>query len=545
MKSIAAITAVWIAVAQPAFAQLSPQIKLNTVGYRPDQTKRASIAAACTEFVVVRASNGQAVLTGTTEGPTRNPDTGEELSTADFSQLREPGTYRRSIPGVGDSPSFRIGHDVFRAPFELATRAMYLWRCGTAVSATHEGEVFSHGPCHLEDAWLDELEGQHAQRNSRGGWHDAGDYNKYVVNAGVTVGAMFRAWEDFGPAIHKTHPHPQASGSRLPQFLAELQWETDWLFTMQLPSGAVSHKVSTRKFGGFVMPEAESAERFFTDWSSAATADFVAMMAQAARNFAPYDPEYANRCRAAALQSYGFLQSVPTNRPANLSGFTTGTYATQDADDRLWAAAELWATTGEPAVLKDLETRIAAIGGRVREDFDWGEVSNLGLFTYLKCQRPGRDASLLEKTRSELIAAADRICETAAAHGYQRPLGARYYWGCNGSVARQSLVLQAAFEVEPKAVYRQAIGQAVDHLLGRNFHGRSYVTGLGHHPPRYPHDRRSGGDTVPAPWPGYLVGGPHPKPANWEDAQKDYRTNEIAINWNGALVYALAALLPH
>lgn len=545
MKSIAAIAAFWIALTQPAFAQLSPQIKLNTVGYRPDQTKRASIAAACTEFVVVRASDGQAVRTGTTEGPTRNPDTGEELFAADFSHLREPGTYRLSIPGVGDSPPFRIGDDVFRAPFELATRAMYLWRCGTAVSATHEGEVFSHGPCHLEDAWLDELEGQHAQRNSRGGWHDAGDYNKYVVNAGVTVGAMFRAWEDFGPAIRKALPDPPASGSRLPQFLAELQWETDWLFTMQLPSGAVSHKVSTRKFGGFVMPEAESAERFFTDWSSAATADFVAMMAQAARNFALYDPEYADRCRAAALQSYGFLQSLPTNRPANLSGFSTGTYATQDADDRLWAAAELWATTGDPAVLKDLETRIAAIGGRVREDFDWGEVSNLGLFTYLKCQRPGRDASLLEKTRSELIATADRICETAAAHSYQRPLGARYYWGCNGSVARQSLVLQAAFEVEPKAVYRQAIGHAVDHLLGRNFHGRSYITGLGHQPPRYPHDRRSGGDTVPAPWPGYLVGGPHPKPVNWEDAQKDYRTNEIAINWNGALIYALAALLPN
>ena len=59
----------------------------------------------------------------------------------------------------------------------------------------------------------------------------------------------------------------------------------------------------------------------------------------------------------------------------------------------------------------------------------------------------------------------------------------------------------------------------------------------------HPHDRRSEGDKVTPPWPGYLVGGPHPKAASWTDVKKDYRTNEIAINWNGALIYALASLL--
>ena len=39
--------------------------------------------------------------------------------------------------------------------------------------------------------------GPNSHRDATGGWHDAGDYNKYVVNAGVTVGAMFLAWEQF------------------------------------------------------------------------------------------------------------------------------------------------------------------------------------------------------------------------------------------------------------------------------------------------------------------------------------------------------------
>jgi endoglucanase len=59
----------------------------------------------------------------------------------------------------------------------------------------------------------------------------------------------------------------------------------------------------------------------------------------------------------------------------------------------------------------------------------------------------------------------------------------------------------------------------------------------------FPHDRRSGGDQNAAPWPGYLVGGPWPTAIDWHDVQDDYETNEVAINWNGALIFALAAFV--
>jgi len=80
---------------------------------------------------------------------------------------------------------------------------------------------------------------------------------------------------------------------------------------------------------------------------------------------------------------------------------------------------------------------------------------------------------------------------------------------------------------------------AIGHLFGRNFYGRSYVTCLGHLPPLKPHDRRSGADNIEQPWPGYIIGGGH-SARDWKDVQDDYRTNEIAINWQAGLVYALA-----
>jgi endoglucanase len=105
------------------------------------------------------------------------------------------------------------------------------------------------------------------------------------------------------------------------------------------------------------------------------------------------------------------------------------------------------------------------------------------------------------------------------------------------------LNLQVADRIKPDPKYREAALDAIAHLFGRNVYNRSYVTGLGLNPPLHPHDRRSGADGIVDPWPGYLVGGGHPFATDWHDEQNDYRTNEIAINWQAGLVYALAGFM--
>ena len=538
----AALAAGWLLVSA-ATAQEAPGIRLNTIGYLPDARKTASIAGECLKFTVVRVKDGTKALDGPTGEPRRNRDTGEELCEADFSALREPGEYRLEVPGVGRSAPFRVASDVYNGPFRTVTRGMYLWRCGTAVRGTHGGETFAHGPCHTADAYLDYVGGGHERKDGTKGWHDAGDYNKYVVNAGVTVGCMFRAWEDFGPQVRKVRLDIPESGGRTPDFLAEIRWELEWLLTMQAPDGSVYHKLSTTDFGGFLLPELERADRYFTPWSSAATAGFVAMTAAAARHFKPFDPAFSDRCLAAARKSSAFLKAHPEDHRGDLRGFRTGGYQTGDPDDRLWAAAEVWETTGDAEALRDVQARIGSARGRFDADWDWGNVKNLGLLTWLLSKRQGRDEALVQRVREDLLSTANGIVAAAKAHGYARPLGTRYYWGCNGSVARQTLVLQAACRLSGKPEYRQTALDALNHLFGRNCYGRSFVTGLGFRPPMRPHDRRSGGDKVDDPWPGYLIGGPHPRATDWRDVQGDYRTNEIALNWNGALLYALAAFL--
>jgi endoglucanase len=522
----------------------APAIRLNTVGYLPGRPMAASVAGATGAFQIRRLSDGAIVWEGELSPLRQNLDTAEELSIADFSALGFPpeGDYELIVADSGERVQFRIDDDLYREPFLLATRAMYLWRCGAPVSGDHDGAHFEHGPCHLEDAFLDFVGGGNNRRECVGGWHDAGDYNKYVVNAGATVGVMFRAWQDFGPAIEQVELNIPPADPPLPEFLAELKWELDWLLTMQADNGSVYHKVSAQNFGGMIPSDQDANPRYLVPWSSAATADFTAMMAQAARVFAPHNAEYAAKCQAAAERSQAFLMAHPEEHAADQTGFQTGGYHAPDADDRLWAVAELWETTGDETLLADLEKRIEA-SPSVDADWDWPNLKNLGLLTYLFSERQGRNPELVERVRKSLLRTADEIVATAATHGYARPLGTKYSWGCNGTVARQSLVLHAAYRLTDDEAYRNAILDGLNHLLGRNYFGRSFVTGLGERPPLHPHDRQSEGDAVDAPWPGYLVGGANPNATDWSDRMEDYRTNEIAINWNGALIYALASQL--
>ncbi|MGD0573478.1 MAG: glycoside hydrolase family 9 protein [Sedimentisphaerales bacterium] len=541
-------------------------IRLNSLGYLPAAQKKATIITNCSTFTVKDASKDKVVFSGKVTGPFTQKDVSQIVWFADFSKLNKPGKYYLEVPGLGRSIDFEIGDKVYDFAFYTTMRAFYLWRCGTEVNAIYNGSRFYHAACHTDDAWQDYItdldprylnslpsssqdpnsrdpnaHGPNAHRDAIGGWHDAGDYNKYVVNAGVTVGAMFLAWEQFGDRLKNIKLDIPDTAPGYPDYLKELKWEIDWLLKMQYPdgSGKVSHKVSTLRFGGFIMPEEETEPRYFTGYSTAATADFVAMTAMAARNFKPYDEKYAQKCLDAAKKSYDFLMTHRDNKMADQFAFRTGSYPTTDQDDRLWASAEMWETTGDANYLRAFEWGSSAFEDKIDFLWDWGSVKNLAMFTYLLSKREGKRDVLVEDITRDLLRTADSLVIARNRDVYGRCIGGAYKWGSNGTVARECLTLQIANKVSPNPEYVETALDSISHLFGRNYYCRSYVTGMGYNPPMNPHDRRSGGDNVRDPWPGYVVGGGHTA-TDWQDIEADARTNEIAINWQAALVYALA-----
>ncbi len=533
-------------------AKPATPVALNSIGYLPWAPKFATVSGRGTAFEVRDSMSHEVVLHGTLAPVDKSIANDDTATIADFSALQRTGRYRISVAGVGESAEFRISADLFNWPFYCVMKAMYLTRCGCSVDAQLGGVTYRHAPCHLEDAFLD-FAGGHpgARKDGVGGWHDAGDYNKYTTNGAFTVGMLLQTWEHFGERLKSlTLDLPESSNST-PDFLDEVRWEVEWLLKMQAPDGRVYHKLSTRTFGGFVLPEAETTPRYFSPWGTAATASVTAVAAQSSRVFRPFDVAFADRCFAAAKNGYAALETNPQEQAPDLSMFSTGQYGSSDVDDRVWAAAEMWETTADAKYLRDFESRILKLPPRQRRlpanvvasDWDWRDLRNLATFTYVLSKRPGRDPELLKHLQEAIVHGSDEIVEVAHRHPYERSLGEKYYWGCNGTLVRQAMNLHVARLLTGNEQYDIAILSSLNHVFGRNPFGRSFVTGLGHCPPTAPHDRRLGQPTNRNPWPGYLVGGPWPTARDWYDDREDFRTNEIAINWNGALIYALAGFV--
>ncbi|MFY9151820.1 MAG: glycoside hydrolase family 9 protein [Prolixibacteraceae bacterium] len=543
MRSIASVILAFIIFSFSSVLAQDQNIRINSLGYLPQSTKKASVIGDSRTFVIKQVTDQAVVFQGKIPELVFQKDVSQTVGVADFSEFTKNGKYYLETPEGNKSPEFEISPRVYNPAFYTSMRAFYLWRCGTAVEGIHNGTTFSHAACHLEDGYEDYQGKPDVRRDGTKGWHDAGDYGKYVVNAGITVGMMFMAWDQFQDNLKNLKLDLPETAAGYPDFLKEMKWETDWLLTMQYTdgSGKVAHKLTRKNFAPFIKAEDDQGKRYFTEWSSAATADFAAMMAQAARYFKPYDKAYAQKCLEAAELSYKFLQENPDEKRFVQGEFKTGGYQTRDKDDRLWAAAEMWETTGKTEFLKDFEEQATAANYKTDEDWDWGNVTNLGMFEYILSEKSGKNPEIVSAIQKNIVEVADKIAANAAADVYGRPL-IRYYWGCNGTIARQVLNLQVANRIAPDKKYEQTAQDAIAHIFGRNYYNRSYVTGLGINPAMNPHDRRSGADNEVQPWPGYLVGGGHTD-IGWKDSQDDFSTNEIAINWQAALVYALAGFV--
>ncbi len=530
-----------------------PKVFLNSVGYLPGRIKIATIAEGDGDEFEVRTVDGDdKVLEGTATDAVLDPDTGVMVRQVDFTELKEPGEYYVSVSGVGRSAPFRVGTDVFEAPLETTMLGLYGQRCGEAVEIDTDHGHYEHAACHTAEASLEAL-GLDGTRDDTGGWHDAGDYGKYTGNGAFAVAFLLKAYEHFPEGLQGTEFQIPERGGDTPDILDEARVELEWLQKTQLDDGSAAHKITAKNFEGMVPPEFDTQERFYVPAGTVATADLAAVMALAARIYEPFDADFAASCLDTAQRAYAFLQENPNIIEPNQEGFSTGGYNDgSDKDDRQWAAAELFETTGDADVLADFNER-ARSHESVETAFDWSRTGNLAFLTYLFSSRDGRDQDIVDAIATSLRSAGNSLVEKATEHAYGRSIGSTYYWGINGVLARTSFDLAAAYRLEQDPKYLDALTLQLDHLFGRNPYGRSYVTGVGFDPPLRPHHRPS--TNQPIPWPGLLVGGPHgqvfsesggggegvPPALTWADDPTDYMHNEIAINWNTALVYALAA----
>ncbi len=539
-------------------------IKVDQAGYLPHEPKLAMVAssALAKEFTVRRSGKDSVAFHGKLSEPVTDGDSGDIVQIADFSKLDKPGKYYLEAPGVGRSWDFAIGPQVYADAFYLAMRSYYGQRCGTAVDLGPRFPGYKHAACHLQGAYHPSS-GKSGEHASAKGWHDAGDYGRYVVNSGISTGTLLWAWEMYGGRLKEVKLDLPETGNGSPDILNEIRWNLDWMLSMQDEDGGVWQKQTSERFCDFIPPEKDTLISYVIGTgkdpykSSCATADFAAVMAIAARAYRPFDAAYADRCLRAARQAWDWLGKYPDVRFRNPAGVSTGEYGDGDCtDELLWAAAELGRTTGDAAYEGYFLAHYAAFLKTIRPAGppSWGDVAPLALWTYALGH--GKNAAAVAAITQDSAEAARQIVERTARHPYHMSLTpADYIWGSNGVVGNYAVQLLVANALQPD---RRFVDTAIDnlhYLLGRNTFSLSWVTQLGENPLHHPHHRPSAG--MAEPWPGLLAGGPNrgrqdaamrkmpsgPPAKMYLDEQASYASNEVAINWNAPLVFVLAGAL--
>jgi endoglucanase len=559
---VAALVTPMAAAAEPP----TSAIRLDQVGYPTAAAKVAAVVGpgGAARFTVHRVGNGRRVFAGKLSAPIADDDSGDLVRLADFSALKARGRYELRVAGVGRSWPFEIAPTPYRAALRLTARSYYGQRCGTAVDLGPELPTYRYGACHLDGAFHASA-GRGGAQPASGGWHDAGDYGRYVVNSGISTGTLLWTWELYGSRLARFELGIPESGDATPDLLDEVRWNLEWMLSMQDDDGGVWHKQTSEQFPGFIEPHADRTVSYVIGTgsspfkSSCATGDFAAVMAIAGRVYRDFDPAFAERSLSAARRAWSWLAIHPNVVFRNPPGVGTGEYGDGNcSDERLWAAAELWRTARDEDAhrffLDHAAQAEAAIGAASPPA--WPQVGALAAWTYALDGRG--DAARVAAIRQRSRAAADEIVSRSRAHAYRIPMTrADYIWGSNAVAANYGLQLLVADRLQPRREYVDTAREILHYLFGRNPFGLSWVTGLGADAVRNPHHRPSGADGNAAPWPGLLAGGPNqhrnddalralpadlPPAKVYIDHVDSYASNEVAINWNAPLVFLLAGL---
>ena len=524
-----------------------PDIAVNQIGYLPGSYKSATIRGKALNKTValVNEDTKETVFEKKIDNSIDDPDTGEKEAIFNFSDITDEGTYHVEA-GDEVSPSFKISKDVYNDAFKASIKMLYYQRCGTDLTKDLAGE-FAHPVCHSDMAVL--YEDSSKKLDVSGGWHDAGDYGRYSVAAAKTLADLLLAYENYPDVFDDAVGIPE-SGNGIPDILDEAKYELDWLFKMQREDGGVYHKVTCRNFPGEIMPEEETDELVIMPVTTTSTADFAAVMAMASRVYAAIDKDYADKCLEAAKKAAQYIDKTPRDpvgykNPADIS---TGEYEDVcDVDERFWAYAELFKTTGDKAYEESLKNELPDNG----YSLGWQGVAGYGGYAYLTAK--GTDADTLTAVKNEANKMAKEIVSNSAKYAYGSSIVGAYPWGSNLTIANNGsymFMMKGLIDTYNKNV----ADMQLNYLLGNNATGYSFLTGFGTTYADHPHHRPSQAKGVTVP--GMLVGGPNSglndayvqnvlrgaaSAKCYADNSQSYSTNEITIYWNSPLIYLLAA----
>lgn len=472
----------------------------------------------------------------------------------------------------------RVGIDVYRTAIPSMLQFFRVQRCGPTDAATS-----LHASCHLYSSLIDNdprtasgdgVVVPYGDRsrvtstanavNVEGGWHDAGDYLKFVGTTSFTLSLQLLALRDRAE-IFRNDP----AGAAYEPLRAELRWGIDWLLKMidrndpllQVGGEADHDQAERLPEADTLKPIAEYEHRPAVAMSPglgrnllARSAAVFAIASQVYADDAAYSARLLAAARAAYLKAGVRALAQPTDPSRYYNERTVD-------DDMAFGAAALARATGDSA-FRDDAVRYARRLSSTVDDVNWREVGPIAIAEVGRSFPPGAPERV--EMADKLVAIVARIALTsrqpsgaAAAFRYARPELD------DGSIAESlgaAAAVLAANRLVPSPGYRAVARAQLHWLFGHNPFGLSFMIGAGRTWPQNPHHTVA--HLTDETLTGAIVGGPVPRaildrsPGRsgpfarfstedvlFEDDPSFYEMTEPAIDFYGSFVYVLAELL--
>ncbi|MEM9510017.1 MAG: glycoside hydrolase family 9 protein [Cyanobacteria bacterium P01_E01_bin.35] len=538
-------------------------IVVNQVGYLPTWQKTALFLnnqKPTAHPQLINRDTRKVVRTIQPDREIQDTATPDAISTIDFTDITQPGTYYFR-QGKLTSVPFAIGREIYQQPLITLLRSYYLQRCGVEVNDPVTG--ISHPPCHVKDGAVAHTDRHHAAGDNieaLGGWHDAGDYGKYVTTTAVTIARLLNLYEKYPQLFPDGQLTIPESGNGISDLLDEMQFGLDWLLKMQREDGAVYRKLSGEKWPFGVSPDEDVQPRYVYGISTPETAKFAAVMALASRNFPGVNSQLASKYLNAAELAWQYLATQPEMKVDWVEGDDSGSgkylaseYDREaslktDLDDRLWAAAELFITTGKSGFNNYFVSNLDQVDYTL---FEWKDPSALALINYLKQSSRTVAPEVMTKIETKLKQRADLILQQVQASNYNIA-NPRFIWGSNKMTAEEGITLVYAYQLTNNQDYLKGAIDQLDYLLGRNHFNQTFITGIGANPVKHVNHLFARAKNIYIP--GLVVGGSNSDAQDnkvaknlgqlsYIDSEQSYATNEYAIDYNASVISLIVNLL--
>lgn len=497
-------------------------IRVDQFGYYENQIKIAVLAdpqlgvnaldsyTPSNNIKLIDASNDQAV-SNLTKTVINNGDTdalsGDKVWQIDFTSFKTPGTYYiEDLDKNVRSHDFVIGEENnYGNLLRAALKQLYYQRCGHDKVSDEWSDVKCHEDLD-QDTDCRDYHGILSNRDLSGGWHDAGDYGKYVGFAYPAVNDLLSAylmnptfWNSFEVGIPE-------SGNGNPDILDEVKWELDWLLKMQVNEenditldGGLLHIVgmSTDQDNYWVNHVGKPASqdksvRWFLGVAGQSTCSGMSMLAYGAYTFDKAGmTNDANTYLSAAEAAWTWTENNPNDINSNFEDYPANqmdSYFYQkdilygNVNTALFeAACYLHLLTGKNKYLTYIQNNTAAVPDK---DNDGGNLRG-ALLNYAIA--PSADQTVASNIKNKYLnlwgkPGVWRFKENGSdlSDGHNYPLWGAY-WGANIFVCREAALVYNASSLDQNnmAWRNKLISSASSYMHGCNPLDLAYITTVG------------------------------------------------------------------